>query len=228
LKPKKTTEKVRLFKMSANRDNKSLFLWSKDNASEAPSNVPTSYPSTQPSSEPSVKPSPSPSAKPSPSPSAKPSAKPTLSSAPSEVPSISHLPTLSYFTQAGMVLELTGISELTQDIEDAIRAGIRDAYAPFEISEIVLTTTSSSSRFLSTNRKRELDSHLEVLITIIVKLDEESATSSEKFDDVVDGVLNTFKENGIDAGVTAKVVPSEIPSGKFCHDAPFTIVFHLT
>ena len=80
LNPKKPTEKVRLYKMSANRDNKSLFLWSKDNASQAPSNVPTSQPSSepsvQPSSSPSVKPSPQPSAKPTPSPSA----KPTLSS----------------------------------------------------------------------------------------------------------------------------------------------------
>lgn len=228
LNPKKATEKVRLYKMSANRDNESLFLWSKDNASEIPSNVPSS----QPSSEPSVQPSSSPSAKPSPSPSAKPtpspSAKPTLSSAPSEVPSISHLPTLSYFTQAAMVLELTGITELTQDIEDAIRAGIRNAYAPFEISEIVLTTISSSSRFLSTKRKRELVSSIKISVTIIAKLDEESATSLEKRDDVVDGVLEEFEKSGIDAGVIAKVVPSEIPSGKCCHDAPLTIIFHLT
>lgn len=124
-----------------------------------------------------------------------------------------------------MVLELTGITELTQDIEDAIREGIRNAYAPFEISEIVLTAISSSSRFLST--KRELDSHLEISVTIIVKLDEESATSLEKRDDVVDGVQNAFKENSIDAGVTAKVVPSEIPSGKCCHEAPLTIIYDL-
>jgi len=48
LNPNRATEKVRLYKMSANRDNESLFLWSKDNASEAPSNVPSSQPLLSP------------------------------------------------------------------------------------------------------------------------------------------------------------------------------------
>ena len=85
LNPNKPTEKVRLYKMSAHRDNKSLFLWFKDFASEAPSNVPTSTPSVSPTSSPSSKPSSEPSVKPSPSPSAKPSPSPT--SMPSSEPS---------------------------------------------------------------------------------------------------------------------------------------------
>ena len=89
LNPKKPHEKVRLYKLSANSDNKSLFLWFKDYASEAPSITPTSMPSVAPTSSPSVQPSSSPSAKPSPSPSAKPSPSPTSipSDEPSQVPS---------------------------------------------------------------------------------------------------------------------------------------------
>jgi hypothetical protein len=89
LNPKKPHEKVRLYKASANMDNKSLFLWFKDHASEAPSITPTSMPSVKPTSSPSLEPSSSPSAKPSPSPSAKPSPSPTSipSDEPSQVPS---------------------------------------------------------------------------------------------------------------------------------------------
>ncbi|GFH57847.1 hypothetical protein CTEN210_14323 [Chaetoceros tenuissimus] len=90
LRPKSPYEKVRLYKASAHSDNKSLFLWFKDYASEAPSITPTSMPSVAPTSSPSVQPSSSPSAKPSPSPSAKPSPSPTSipSSEPSDQPSL--------------------------------------------------------------------------------------------------------------------------------------------
>ena len=176
-----------------------IFLSSRPISTDLPSNVPSSLPSTVPSDNPSFSPSETPSEVPS--------------SLPSEIPSISHLPTLSYKTLAQMVLKLRGVSELSDELATVIRQGIKEAYAPVNVTDIILSVVPSTSRVLSMINERKLNEEvLEVSATVNAPLDEDTATSADKLGDVAASVAQEAEAAGIDIVVSAEVAPSEAPS----------------
>ena len=129
-----------------------VHIYLQDEYSDEPSQVPSKTPSESPSSVPSSLSS------------NKPSVTPSLSDAPSmsptETPSISHLPTLSYTNLSEMVLWLRGVNTLSDALEAVIRKGIKEAYAPVNVTDIILSVVPSTSRLLSTVDGRELENNV--------------------------------------------------------------------
>ena len=126
---------------------------------------------------------------------------------PSFNPSVSFLPTLSVATLTSIVLELGGgVTTLTQDLEDAIRSGIREAFKPVDVTDIVLSVLNSQRRILSNENGRYLQENVTIRADITLKASEGDV--SRKSDGVANSVEKKAAESNISLTATVTLLPS--------------------